>query len=101
MITLSDLAIDNKEFDFVLKNGKKLHIEYNPNNITPKMMELAIKGSDELAETLSTLIKAWDLVDADKKPIEPTKEFFLSLRIELLNDIFGGIISDAFPKATQ
>lgn len=100
MITLTDLAVDSKKFDFELGNGKKLHIEYNPNKITPKMMELAVKGMDELSDTLADLIMDWDLVDEKKEKIKPAKDFFMNLRIELLNDIFGGIISDAFPKAT-
>jgi hypothetical protein len=96
-LKLKDLYVNNKEAVIEFPAGE-LKITYNPNKITTKHLTTAATGLEELCDILLEFLVSWDLVDEANATMPLTKESLQDLKVSILNEIFEGILADAFPK---
>ena len=108
MPRLSDIASNSVHAEIKLY-GETLNIDFYPLRITTKMMSQLTSWSNmseadiiqrfnDIAQTLSEIIKNWDLQEDDLTPIALTYERLLRLSPVIAMVVIQGIVSNLRPE---
>lgn len=96
-ITASQMAANEAALALTIE-GETLNLVYYPNKLTTKAITQIDNGLDGMNQTLSEVIKSWDLLNDDGSMYPLDAESIASLGVGLLFQIARGIAQDIRPN---
>jgi hypothetical protein len=97
MPTVSEMASDEASVTINIGN-RPINIVYFPNKITRKACTIMSEGLDGVNQTLSEVVKSWDLLNDDDTMYPLDVDSLERLGIGLIKKVAWAIVDDTSPN---